>query len=91
MKYTEKGKNGLSSRNSSEKTREEKTWRSKISGLSGPALLAKKKMEENPLILCSGLLLVGGGSPPEIWMPEALPMQVHLAYRLTMFTIFYDL
>ena len=42
MKYTEKGKNGLSSRNSSEKTREEKTWRSKISGLSGPALLAKK-------------------------------------------------
>ena len=39
------------------------------------------------MIFCSGLLLVGGGSPPEIWMPEAPPMQVHLTNRLTMSTI----
>ena len=82
-KYAEKEKNGLSRRNSSKKTKEEKTWRSK-------ALLAKKKIEENPLIFCSGLLLVGGGSPPEIWMPEAPPMQVHSTHRLTISINLYD-
>ena len=45
-KYAEKEKNGLSRRNSSRKTKEEKTWRSK-------ALLAKKKMEENDILLRS--------------------------------------
>ena len=43
------------------------------------------------MIFCSGLLLVGGGSPPEIWMPEAPPMQVHSTHRLTISINLYDL